>query len=275
MRQPTRAEGAVRSVERQLMLVLATDTHFGVKPDMRNGLFLTNDAIAPLLAVYDPDLTPAPERIHRLQLIFKWTQVIEIAAIEPWPAFRISWRFKRIVDHRVFAPVRGWFVANPSETERNWDTILEALFERVVSLGVRVELQRGWLDADYVEWVDDPAWPIDGAEGQGSYRTSARERVLAQRERPSPGEFIISWFAAGTRQPWQYTPREIVVTRECVHARLAGGRMAKLPLGALRRRVGGASNALIYIFGRCTPLVLAHRPNCPVRRLFDERLGLV
>lgn len=217
--------------------------------------------------------TPYEERIHWLPYVFDWAQIVELSAIEPWPALRIEWRHRRVVDHRVFEPRRTWFKTEPNRWEQAWDAVIVELFERIEALGLPVSMNRGWAGAEHVPWIDDEHWPSDRDEGQGGYRVDAKRRVLATRSKPAPGEFLLSWFGAGPRQPWRATPREVVVTRDHVHARMAGDRTARLPLSALRLRRGGKTDTGVYVFGRRTLLVLPFREGCEVRALLDGHLG--
>ncbi len=256
------------------MFIVAGLRRLAIHPELPSWLYRTPRSAAEdiyRLAFKDTP-TAIEDRIHWLPYVFNWPQVVRISAVEPWPALEIEWRHQRIRDHRRFEPKQPWFRTEVTDELLDWETAIVALFERVDELELNVPLERGWVDAAHVDWVD-AEWPREEST-KGSYRTSAREQILATRAKPSPGEFLISWLAAGPRQPWQATPREVVVTREYVHARLAGGRTACVPLNALRLRRGEPKGSVVYVFGRRTVLVLPFRKGCEVRALLDKQLGL-
>lgn len=210
------------------------------------------------------------EAMHRLRFCLKWREVLELEAVEPWPSLRLKWKAAGAVDDRTLSPARRWFGDGPSKLELQWEEVIVALFERASELGIRAKLLLGWASLDHVPWEDVDHWP-EAHVGDGSYRTAGTNLIVASRDKPSSLEFMFSWLAAGPRQPWKMTTREVALTRDFVYAKFAGGRAARIPLSALR--YGWLTNtAHIYEFGRRTRLVLPARVSCPVQQALDARL---
>ena len=260
------------------MLIVATPQLLAIEPGpfmgsggVLRGFFTSVDDAWEHLATGPLDNSMPEERIHRCRWVLRWKDIQELSAIEPWPSLRISWMSGLGSDTRTLTPTRRWFGHEPTKDEVQREEVIVALFDQITALGLRIPGDPGWTAVEHVPWEDVQEWP-NVQTGDGGYRTPGVELVVASRSKPTSLEFLFAWWASGPRQPWKMTARDVAVTRHYVYAHLAGGRMARLPLSALRDRWTSPRGDCIYEFGRRTRLVLPARETCAVQHTLDELL---
>jgi len=189
-----------------------------------------------------------------------WPSVVRLAAVDPWPRFTLGWRQG---GYRMDELFDAW----PGHDER-FEARARELAEEAGRRAPRL-VERGWMDALDIEWQRVPSLPDDAArtQGQGVFRTSARERapepVLARSARRSATEALLTWLASGPERPWKEQPVELVMTFEHLYVRAPAG-IRRIPLTALRVLMKGKGRDALAIFGKRTRLLLVARPGCPV-----------
>lgn len=212
---------------------------------------------------------------HGIQL--RLSQIREIRAIEPWPGLYIAWSTKHLSPERTLAPPPRRFGMNgPTETQLEHERMVVELIERLKanprSRGIRIT--EGWAGFPHVEWDDVEGFPDGAPVGEGAFRSSADpDHVVARRGPPSPLEATLMWLASSPERRLVDTPQEVVLTREHIYVSVAKKGVRVLPRDTLRRRKGEAEEDAVYIFGRRTRLVLAHREGCEVRAALDAQLA--
>ncbi len=226
--------------------------------------------------IADPFDTPMMNAV-----LVRWHDLLRIALVDPWPCFRLRWRTRVGKSEDVFGPAEG-------ESESKFSLAVMRLAEATAQRGPLL-VSRGWLDAPDVEWEPVAALPVleqvVTRHEAGAFRTSAREverqavGVLARRGAPSTFDALLIWLHSSPARPLSRLPQEVLVTEdEDVYVRFGDESCARIPLAALRVRINVRSNAFtepddaFYVFGRATRLLLLDRSECPVARLFDERL---
>lgn len=215
------------------------------------------------------DSTTPEERLHRCRWVVRWQDITELSAIEPWPSLRVAWKAGMGGDTRTLTPRRRWFGHEPTDEEKQWEKVFDALFDWMKATGRRVPGDPGWTRLEHVPWTYVSEWPKRHV-GEGGYRTTSQELIVADRSKPTSFEFMLAWLAAGPRQPWSYTAREVAITKHFLYAQLAGRSMpGRLPLGSLRDSAETPQGTL-YWFGRRTPFFLPTRADCPVRAYLNE-----
>lgn len=212
--------------------------------------------------------------------LWKWSELLEIDAAEPYPSLRISWRTRGSGrDQNVFAPehtVTGRFFSISRAARDRFAAAVERLVDAIEELKpaeITIPVRRGWLDVPHVEWEEVEAMPeLTSEQDRGVYRSaSLAETVIASRSAPSVFESLLAWLASSPDRRWRETPREISITREYLYARLRDGKAYRLPISTLRARQH-ADGDVVYTFGRGTFVILLHREGCRVREVLDRRL---
>jgi hypothetical protein len=196
------------------------------------------------------------------QAVYKFKNIAEVAATDPWPGIEIEWRHPGGASRRRFEP--------RFEREREaWATTVEKVFEHLADRFPHVA-KRGWLDHPDVAWEEVGLFPderIDDPEPRSGYRMSAKEapaeEILARRGSPKPLEAMMDWLASSPDYPWREHPYEVVVSVSHVYVRRRDEKVHRLPLSTLRLAVTNGED-YAYVFGRRTRLLLPHRKGCEV-----------
>lgn len=198
----------------------------------------------------------------------RWRELVALAAVEPWPAVRLSYRSTTVVCDETFRP------RSPRE-HVGFERGAELLFEHCARFAP-ARLERGWLDVQPVAWERVARMPGDETTASaGAYRSAAGggEPVVARRAPPSVMETLAHFLASGPSQPFGAHPREVVVTDRELYARRRDGSVFRLPLAELRLGRGAPDRDSVFVFGRSTRLVLpARRDPCPVAAALWSRL---
>ncbi len=211
----------------------------------------------------------------------RWSELVELAAIDPWPRFRVRWSsdLTRVVGEHVFTPTPALGfglvrVLSPDEFASQLENLI------VHAAAHRPEVvKRGWVDAPDIDWEEVSSMPEPPTEqpalGDGAFRAAQRpveEVAIAMRGRPSPLEAMIDWLASSPDRPWQLHPREARLSAEYFYALQRDGSIERVARSTLRVRLGGVDEDAVYLFGRRAAAVLTHREGCPVRTALDAQL---
>ncbi len=241
----------------------------------------TREGIALHFGAYrdEPGLDPLDTRDIGA-VVLRWHEVREVAAVDPWPRVRVAWSGPGGGDEHTFAPVRDSTDAAFSGqlTSEPFAVRAAALIEHVVKHAPAV-VDRGWLDLDEVSWEQVASLPELPGErpvvGDGAFRAAPRpveEEAVALREAPTPYEAMLDWLASSPERPWRAHPRRVRTSTHSLYVERRDRTLWRLPLEALRLRVGAYDEDAYYIFGRRTAVLLTHRDGCPVRKALDARL---
>lgn len=133
-------------------------------------------------------------------------------------------------------------------------------------------IDHGWLDIEDVRWARSADIPNESTAKGTPFRSAAESGVVARRSAPSSYEALLIWLASDVEHPWQSTPRRIALTEDSVLAEFNDGDTYMLPRSALRERLDSSGKDSIFLFGRCTRLVLIHREGCEVHAALSKQL---
>ena len=217
---------------------------------------------------YDEQQMKLGDQLYEITI--GWSNLLQLEAVDPWPRVHVSWRERGY-------PGDAFFTAR-WEKER-FGVRVEALFDyarhRLGDHGAH-KLSYGWVGRPEVPWERVAELPSeDVTRDDGAYRTSARARptepILARREAPGSLEKLMLYLGSTTEARWSDYVGAIVVTDSYLYAERSGGQVGRLPLGALRARIGGRDG--IYVFGKQTRVILPQRSGpCPVAQHLDAIL---
>ncbi len=201
---------------------------------------------------------------------YKFKDIAEVAAVDPWPGFEIEWRHSGGASRRRFEP-------RFRKEREAWAETVEQIFAHLADRFPHVA-KRGWLDAPDVKWEEVGLFPderIDDIDQRGGYRLSAKEapseEILARRDAPKALEAMMDWLASSPDYPWREHPYEVVVSVSHVYVRRRDERVYRLPVDALRLALTNGDD-YAFIFGRRTRLLLPHRKGCEVTRALNALL---
>lgn len=241
---------------------MITERHLGIDPTpmargLTHGIFV-GDGLG--------DGARRTSDVHKAQFVFAWREILELAAVEPWPALRMRWKTPGGSDERIIELEPTWFERASHVT---MDDVVGQLFDHVAVRNVPHE--RGWAAHARVLWETVERWP-GRPSGDGGYRTAASDLVVASRGAPTAMEILRAWWVLGPGSASKIVPREIALTRDHVYAREAG-RMARLPLSDLRAVWDGPSGHVVCEFGlRTTFLTFPSRPECELETALRAKL---
>ncbi|MEM9069999.1 MAG: hypothetical protein AAGE52_15940 [Myxococcota bacterium] len=255
------------------MFILATDSVLGLDPGLPDFFLTSTDQADAFLreldrrGQYQGGATRrwvqsgyTARTHHSLAQLLRWQQIEEVAAIDPWPTLRVSWRVSHgVSDQRTY---------RAGLDRAGQDAVVEQLFDYLAEREVRCRVEAGWAAHPFVEW-EECTWPED-QNREGGYREGIlRSELLAYREPPSAWEYMLTFV---TLRRFGEIPRELALTRDDLYARDAKGGVRRLPRATLRARRLDVHDDRVYLFGRWTPVVLAARDSCPVRDMLDAQL---
>lgn len=214
-------------------------------------------------------------------IVLRWHELRELAAVDPWPRFRVRWRGPGGGDDHTFAPARDVVLTllMPALAPEPFAEQVGRLIEHTQRHAPHA-VRRGWLDAPEVRWERVGSMPevAGGARpelGHGAFRAIARpveEMATAVRPPNRPLESMMQWLMSTPDRPWRQHPREVRLGPEHLYAARRDGTIWRVPLETLRARVGEPSEDALYVFGRRTSIVLTKRDACEVRAALDARL---
>ena len=224
------------------------------------------------------ELTHRPKASVNYTLQLRFSNVLRVEAVDPWPGLRIHWKKGSEETSQTFHPVRLHqvlaFEPDGGEREAFAKVISELLtaFEEVDVHRVGV----GWRDAPHVPWALVERWPdAEGGTEQGAYRT-AHVPIVARRGKPSSYEALLTWLASSPERPWRDTAREMVLTSRELFVRHWNRKVYALPRDTLRTRLDGTwegKRDSVYVFGQRTFLVVPYREGCEVAAALDHQLA--
>ncbi len=204
------------------------------------------------------------------QAVYRFKDIAEVAAVDPWPGIEIEWRHPYGASRRRFEP--------RFDKEREaWAETVAGVFDHLAERFPHVA-KRGWLDAPDVSWEEVGLFPderIDDTETRGGYRLSAKEapaeEILARRGAAKPFEAMLDWLASSPDYPWREHPHEVVVSVSHVYVRRRDEKVCRLPLSTLRTGLTNGEDH-VYVFGRRTRLLLPRREGCEVTSALNALL---
>lgn len=233
-----------------------------------------------LRAHRDWDGTDPLETTNVDAIVLRWHELRELAAVDPWPSFRVRWHGPGGGDEHTFSPRRGTLAEklSPALSPPGFARSVEAMIYHVASHTEGL-VKRGWLDAPEVEWERVRALPearvARELAGQGAFRAAPRpieEEATALREKPTALEAMLQWLVSSPEKPWREHPREVRTSAAYLYVERRDRSFWRLPLDTLRVRLGTTRDDAVYVFGRRTGILLTHRDGCPVRAELDARL---
>lgn len=203
------------------------------------------------------------------QLHIGFDSIRRIAAVDPWPAFRLEY-VEVGVPHSYEASIpEGMFDPN-APRERVAPTIHNFL---TLAQNLDLPLTLGWFGHGHVPLERVKGFPAD--KPTKGYRVSGRaERLVARFHPLSPAEYLTSWLASSPSRPWRDSPREAALSERYLYVRHGLRGYARLPLSALRARLGGTEEDAVYVFGQRTYVVLPYRDDDPLRPKLDLHLHI-
>lgn len=197
--------------------------------------------------------------------------LVAVRAIDPWPSFELEWRDPQASPAGVrayrFKVPAGLF--DPDEPREAVAGTIVRFLQHVDDLGA--PFVPGWFGYEEVALEPVAGFPSD--QPRRGYRQSGRlERLVARFAPLSPGEYLLGWLASSPDRPWRNTPREAALSESHLYIRRGLRGFGRLPLRALRARLGDPDEDAIYVFGRRTYVVLPFRRDDPLRPKLDLHL---
>lgn len=201
-----------------------------------------------------------------------YQQVREARLDDPWPG--ISLNVAGVEGALRFHPrkVHQLFQFEPSDRSfAQFEAVALQLVERIAEHG-GAEVDRGWNAVPDVPWEEVHELPEFSEHKERAGYRSHQLRVLARRNPPSPFHTLLLWLASSPDKPWRQTTRELVMTEHQIYQTQYDGDLKRLPLDALRKRLGPSDGDAVYVFGRKSFLLLPHAKGCEVQAELERRL---
>jgi hypothetical protein len=216
----------------------------------------------------DRDLITIGTSLHAISV--GWAQLVLVAGVDPWPGLHVRWRERGYPGDAWYRPWR-----NPEAFAERVRKLVAHVEARLGELATR-RVDRGWIGKPDIQWEVVAGFPDEPtAGGRGAYRTAGKrtpdEPIVARRAAPASFERMLLWLASRADTPWREHVEDIVVTDTYLYARRRDSTIARLPLWALRTRLGTRDG--VYVFGQRTRVVLPQRSGpCPVAQHLDALL---